>query len=430
MILYSYNINMDTSIFNIVANSAKPVVHLYGSQYMHESIIKLIEKTSKGKSRKDLKFVSHEFEDLVDVQQYDESARYDGLMRKSWFHKVHNDMPSTVILIYDWSQEQDSIDWYLREDDIKVSINKIKQNSKEAKIMLVVFFSEAEANASPNNRVENKITSLKRNTELEPKGIFMIFNNLEGFASIISKFEKTLYDYSISYYKEMKNFTKMKQKKLTRDDTLNIRYNFKNGYFTEIIKDFNKAIKFYQESYDLLKNLKENGTTRYSNSELRDVADLIALKLLFCHLKHYNVDPAIKLFKLHYNLFSRQILKIKDKVKFIEINWRLNWMKTIGLMLQMVQMNKVDRFKDFWYFPGYYFLNTLHLMQQKVKVFLKFNYIVENKEDVPEDDDQEGKNEPLHPMFKRWNALWFDPHEFQSQYIITANDFIGKPPVI
>lgn len=32
-------------------------------------------------------------------------------------------------------------------------------------------------------------------------------------------------------------------------------------------------------------------------------------------------------------------------------------MKVFGLMIQRTQLSKVDKFKDFWYFPGYYFLN-------------------------------------------------------------------------
>ena len=84
-----------------------------------------------------------------------------------------------------------------------------------------------------------------------------------------------------SFYKEMKNITKTKQRKMTKEDTLNVRYNFKNGYFTEIIKDPGKAVKFYQEAYELIRDMKENGYSKYSSTELREVADLIVLKLLF-----------------------------------------------------------------------------------------------------------------------------------------------------
>lgn len=131
----------------------------------------------------------------------------------------------------------------------------------------------------------------------------------------------------------------------------------------------------------------------------------------------------------HYDLFSRPVYKIKDKIKFIEVNWRLDWMYTFGKMLHKTKVNKVERFKDFWYFPGYYFLNSLHLMQQKIKIFEMYNYISENKEDLTE-EAMEGKDDPMHPGFTKARSLWFDPHEFQSQYLIKANDFVGKNPII
>lgn len=417
------------SVKDISITSSKPLVHLYGSQYLHKDIIKTIKEASDIKNRQIIRYKSHDFEDLVDLQEYPEATRSEGLMRTSWFYKVYNDVPSVMILVYDWSKDQGDIAWNLREDDIKFSISKLREKSREAKLMLLVFLSENDSFNAPHNRIETKISSLKRNTELEPKSIFLITNGLNGFGSLVRKFEKTLFDYSIYFYKELKNMTKGKQRKIPKDDSLNVRYNFKNGYFTEIIKDASKAVKFYQESYTLLCNIKEGGYSQYSSTELRDVADLIVLKLLYWYFKHYNVDSALDLFKRHYNLFSRQVNRIKDKIKFIELNWRLDWMKTFGQMLQKVQMNKVERFKDFWYYPGYYFMNCLHLMQQKRKTFQTFNYI-DTVEDVKVDDFPEAKDDPMHPAFTKLYKLWFDPHDFQSQYLIKTNDFIGKNPII
>lgn len=206
-----------------------------------------------------------------------------------------------------------------------------------------------------------------------------------------------------------------------------MRYNFKNGYFSEIIKDQTKAVKFYQEAYELLISIKESGYSKYSSSEMREVADLIALKYITCHLSTSNVDSALPLFKRHFDLFSRDIEKIKSKIKFIELNWRLNWMKTFGSMLLKVQTHKVERFRDFWNFPGYYFLNCMHLMQQKVKLFQVNNYIAEGDDSDVSDG---GKDDPDHPLFTKGKKLWFDPHEFQSMYLVKENDFIGKNPMI
>lgn len=163
-----------TDIKDIAITSSKPLVHFYGSQYMHKDIIEELKNASEAKARQKIRYKSHDFEDLVDIQDYHESTRYEGLMRTSWFTKVYNDMPSVMVLVYDWSKEQGDISWHLREDDIKFSISKLRERSKEAKLMILLFLSESDGMNLPHNRIENKISSLKRNTELEPKGIFMV----------------------------------------------------------------------------------------------------------------------------------------------------------------------------------------------------------------------------------------------------------------
>lgn len=67
-------------------------------------------------------------------------------------------------------------------------------------------------------------------------------------------------------------------------------------------------------------------------------------------------------------------------------------------------------------------------MQQKVKTFQVNNYLYENEDETI--DSVEGLNDPYHPLFTIKRKLWFDPHEFQSQFMIKENDFIGKNPII
>ena len=98
-------------------------------------------------------------------------------------------MPSVMILIYDWSKDEGNISWALREEDIKVCISKLRKRSKEAKLMTLhlsmnVLESRESLDNSPTNKIEYKIASLKKNTELEAKGIFLISNGLDGFAML------------------------------------------------------------------------------------------------------------------------------------------------------------------------------------------------------------------------------------------------------
>lgn len=46
------------------------------------------------------------------------------------------------------------------------------------------------------------MTALRKATGLEAKSIFFISNQMEGFSQISKKFEKTMYDHAMSFYKD------------------------------------------------------------------------------------------------------------------------------------------------------------------------------------------------------------------------------------
>jgi len=77
---------------------------------------------------------------------------------------------------------------------------------------------------------------------MEPKNIFFIPNQLEGFLSLSQKFEKTMNENSQKFYKDKKEALKWKHQKLIKEDNLiNCWFHFKHAFFTEIIKDQIKA---------------------------------------------------------------------------------------------------------------------------------------------------------------------------------------------
>ena len=201
-----------TDVRDIAMSTARPLVHLFGSTHIHTDIIQVIAQDQGMKNKLNIRYKSHEVDDLIDIKEFDEASKYDGLIRSSWFKKVYDTLPSVMVLIYDWSQDNNNIGWNYREEEIRSSVSRLRDISREAKLMLLIFISESELTSSANSRVENKISSLRRNTDLEPKGIFFVTNGLPGFNNLAKKFDKTLQDYSLSFYKEMKNLTKNKQK--------------------------------------------------------------------------------------------------------------------------------------------------------------------------------------------------------------------------
>ena len=80
---------------------------------------------------------------------------------------------------------------------------------------------------------------------------------MAGFELISKKFEKTIWDASYSFYKDKKEAIKRKQIKTLKDDNFsNCKFHFKSAFFTEIIKDHQRASKLYDDSYVCLIAMK------------------------------------------------------------------------------------------------------------------------------------------------------------------------------
>ena len=71
-------------------------------------------------------------------------------------------------------------------------------------------------------------------------------------------------------------------------------------------------------------------------------------------------------------------------------------------MIESIPIKDHGRERD--YMPGYYYMNSLKLIQQMKNEFFLSNY--------------EGQN------------LWFDIDEFKAKYDVVESDFIGKSPLM
>jgi len=155
--------------------------------------------------------------------------------------------------VFDW-QKENSFDWRLYESSILNEVKRYRENHhKHTKIILLIFLP-----LHDQASVDEKITSLKKATSQSEhseviKTFFLISNGYEGLKVIAKKFQKIIQENLVVTCKEAKNRVKRKQKRVMKEQLENIRYAFKNGVYAELQKGPEKGLKYYKESYFLLK---------------------------------------------------------------------------------------------------------------------------------------------------------------------------------
>ena len=168
--------------------------------------------------------------------------------------------------------------------------------------------------------IDEKLSSLKKTGEIDSKGILLIKHKIEENDQT-AKLKKFLWDGCISHYKdEIERVKKLKSKAHKELNgsflELQIRYNFKLGYYSELKQDREAALNFYKKCYKELQDNTLDASTLLD--ERRSVADLIVhrMQCLLLSPPHLlgRLKEAISIFKNHVSLYK--LPKVKSNNVF------------------------------------------------------------------------------------------------------------------
>ena len=248
-----FNVTVEDTVFH----SAKPVIHLYGNKDLHQKIISLCQESAKTQKHKKVNYFGFDFEEILEIPRRPQTDKEQGIFRYQWFKKIARLCPSVQVAIFDYQgySIEALMDWRQKELAIGTEIRKLRERNPKSKIVLLLLFRQTDIQQLG---LEEKKISLKKMYDIDSQNIFLVSNHLDGLILINKKFEKILIENSINYYKEQKNAIKRKKKAMQRDNkesVLAIKYEFKLGYYTEIIRDSNKALRLYKDAYEFIKTL-------------------------------------------------------------------------------------------------------------------------------------------------------------------------------
>jgi hypothetical protein len=137
--------------------------------------------------------------------------------------------------------------------------------------------------------LEEKSSVVRKQNELDSKGVYFITSSIEGIRGFVKKLEKYLYDSSMAHYKdEVDRYKKLKTKSYreTGWPEVQIRYNFKLGYLYEFRRDKDTALSYYKSGYKELREMQPSNITQAN--EIRFVGDWFLVRILILLLQSVN----------------------------------------------------------------------------------------------------------------------------------------------
>ncbi|KAF2077555.1 hypothetical protein CYY_001173 [Polysphondylium violaceum] len=230
--------------------------------------------------------------------QSSESYEPQGILKANWIHKNTSSIPSVVTLFIQWPEDKSP-----KSHEIILSqIDTVKSNIKNRNIKLMIVI----VTSATIDTYDEKVTIMRRKADIDPK--YFLFVTKTEIKMFTKKWEKLALELSDLYYKEECHTTKSQITKTTHP-YLNVRYQFKIAYYSEIRSDFNTSLKYYTFAYNSLMNsLKDlkptNDPKGIRFAEFRTVASFLNFKISKLSMWLNNITEALQHFDKHIKSFK------------------------------------------------------------------------------------------------------------------------------
>lgn len=372
----------------------RPIVTVIGGQRLLESLTKLVIMNSQDQ-RMDYESVdfTYNFDTRRDTKSF-EKYNPQGILKLSWTTKCRKFVPACLLLVFDWcgggidSPILESPDWKHKEATILKHVRKFKEQCKGRLVKICILCYLGSTNE--DIILEEKVSQLKKYGEIDSKGLFLVKHKLEE-GEMSAKIKKYLWDGCISHYKDeidrLKKLKSRAHKELSGNYMeLQVRYNFKMGFYSELKQDKDLALIFYKKAYKELQDPTVNQVILLD--EKRSVADLIvhriqcvllnlpillnklvanqALTISEKQLLLDRTKESIGLFKSHISTYR---ISKNTSCVFEYWKWLGEHFSRFGTLLESMPEEVYEK-DNFWTHPGFYFqaAGVYYIMRMKVTV--------------------------------------------------------------
>ncbi|KAI1922233.1 hypothetical protein LOZ12_000600 [Ophidiomyces ophidiicola] len=253
----------------------------------------------------------------------------DGIMTPLWVTKHQDLVPAAFVNFFPLTLDSNMAS--LRDNQLKIEINTLKKAwaASGYKTRFVVALICEDGTLLPAD-VNDRISSIRRATQLDPKNI-LVLTPAPTQASI-RDFVKSLFSSlqgpCVDYYRDLSKHARRKRNKGVvppptapptsgTSQTLtaqgwNVRYEFKLGVFAEFRQEMDAACRSYESAYELLFGEEMFDTIagwspRFNDARL--LADSLAIRIIRCLLWSEQTSLAVRTWATH----RRRIGSIVDR---------------------------------------------------------------------------------------------------------------------
>jgi hypothetical protein len=244
----------------------------------------------------------------------------DGLIDAKWIDKHQDRVPSAFICFYTFTSDANLST--LQDNQLKADINNVKKvlnDSGHKSRLVVALLSEKSIIGAPD--VEERLSNIRKATGLDSK-TSLFFLPPQSSAVELQAFVDTIlsvtYPLSIEYYRELSKHARRKRNrgivpaptaapttgaaKPLSGQGWNVRYDFKLGVFAEFRQEMDAALRSYESGYGILLGpdvleVVSNWSPRWNEGRL--LADILAIRILRCHLWAGNSTVAVRWWQQH-----------------------------------------------------------------------------------------------------------------------------------
>ncbi|KAJ5072163.1 trafficking protein particle complex subunit 11 [Anaeramoeba ignava] len=271
-----------------------PLVGLTGNPETQISIQKKFENKFNFVSFTDIR--PHKRTSIQELDNYIPG----GIISGNWLIKHFYTYPVVVVSCHQF----DFLNTKKSEKDILDQLSHLNECLKLRNFKSIILLVLQNAPSGFSEVIEEKITFLKRKGDFEnKKGTFLIFP--QNFPNpYYSRIESAIRNYANRIHKEEIRKIKKYQDILNRktQNTLIARHLFKCGFYSECRIDFKNAIKYYQKSYQ---EVKEMINKKEMLTEIKTVLEVLNIKITRLHFVNKNFVEGIEEFHKHINFVRR-----------------------------------------------------------------------------------------------------------------------------
>ncbi|KAH7040801.1 Gryzun, putative trafficking through golgi-domain-containing protein [Microdochium trichocladiopsis] len=282
----------------------------------------------------------------------------DGLIDSRWLSKHQDLIPSVCLCFYQLTRDPTLAT--LHDNQLKTDINALKnslaQSGYKSRLAVVILSDQTPASMG---QFQERLENIKKGTGLDPKASLFVLPTQRSEAELETALDNVLgavFEQACEYYRDLSRRVRKKKSRgivppptvppTTTSHTLslqgwNVRYDFKTAVFAEFRQEMDVAIRSYEQAYETVLSSDILGaipswSTKFNDA--RQLADVIAIRILRCHLWQGQSTTAVRRWQIHHDRIAHLLEQYGRGIQ--NYGWKAFESRWTVVMAQLIEKAK------------------------------------------------------------------------------------------